>query len=504
MKVRASWAIIVWLVAWQLGSMALGSDLLLPGPLTVLIRTGELLPQPAFWARVGFSLARVLAGFALGAALGMAGAAAAARWHAAEELLAPPMALAKSVPVASITVLALIWLRAANLAVLVVLLVVLPVVYENALQGLRATDARLSEAAQLLHLRPLRRLRFITMPTLFPYLQTSLTLGLSTAWKAGVAAEVIGIPAGSLGEAIYDAKVYFDTPALFAVTLAVVLASALCTAALRALLNRVEPVLCGTAGHAGRLERVEHATDKAASGSKGAARMGAPRLHISNLAKSFGATRVLDRVTLTVAAGSPVCLMAPSGAGKTTLLRIIAQLEHADAGSVAYDAGEGAQAEPDAQAQAGVGAQAEPDTRAQAGVGAQAQAELPTVSLSFQDDRLANQASVLANVRMALAPASPAWDEAPALLEALGLKERLYAAAGTCSGGERRRVGIARALLAPHRILLLDEPFNGLDAATKERVAPLIRAREAQRIVIMASHDQHDAELLGAHVVNLV
>ena len=249
------WAGAFWLAIWQLAAIALGSELLLPGPATVLACLVEMVPQPAFWARVGFSLVRIAGGFALGAVCGTVGAFAAARWRVVEELLAPLMALAKSVPVASITVLALIWLRAANLAVLVVLLVVLPIVYENVLQGLRATDGKLEEAARLYHVPPVRRLRFLVMPTLFPYLSTALALGLSTAWKAGVAAEVIGIPAGSLGEAIYDAKVYFDTPELFAVTFAVVLASGACTAALRGVLAWIEPLVCGRAGRAGRIER---------------------------------------------------------------------------------------------------------------------------------------------------------------------------------------------------------------------------------------------------------
>ena len=189
------WAGAFWLAIWQLAAIALGSELLLPGPAAVLARLVEMAPQPAFWARVGFSLVRIAGGFALGAVYGTVGAFAGARRRIVEELLAPLMALAKSVPVASITVLALIWLRAANLAVLVVLLVVLPIVYENVLQGLRATDGKLEEAARLYHVPPVRRLRFLVMPTLFPYLSTALALGLSTAWKAGVAAEVFGIPA---------------------------------------------------------------------------------------------------------------------------------------------------------------------------------------------------------------------------------------------------------------------------------------------------------------------
>ena len=89
------------------------------------------------------------------------------------------------------------------------------------------------------------------------------------------------------------------------------------------------------------------------------------------------------------------------------------------------------------------------------------------------------------------------------LAERFGIGERQLAPEGTCSGGERRRIGLARALLAPHEILLLDEPFNGLDAATREHVATIIRERERGRIVIMASHDERDAELIGARIVRV-
>ena len=123
--------------------------------------------------------------------------------------------------------------------------------------------------------------------------------------------------------------------------------------------------------------------------------------------------------------------------------------------------------------------------------------------MAFQDDRLADQASALANARLSLAPGSAAWDEAPALLEQLGLGERLFSAAGTCSGGERRRITLARALLAPHDILLLDEPFTGLDAAARDTCTRIIRERERQSIVLVATHDREDAERLGARVYHI-
>lgn len=464
----APWAIAIWLVVWQLASMALDSALLLPGPLDVCARLAALVPTTAFWQRVCFSLARIAAGFALGALAGVLGALAAARWRRVDELLAPFMTLAQSVPVASITVLALIWLRAANLAILVVLLVVLPLVYENALNGLRATDRALDDMAALFALPVTRRMRFLVLPQLYPHLSAALTTALGMAWKAGVAAEVIGMPAGSLGEAIYDAKIYFDTAGLFAVTLAVVLASALTTQLVRLMLAAAEPLLCAHAGHARAYESREHASAKDATGTR---ERPASSLVIRSLSKTYDGHPILSDLSCTAQAGTPVVVMAPSGTGKTTLLRMIAGLEVPDTGSITM----------------------EDDPRHQ-----------PRISMVFQDDRLANQASALANVRLPLERGSSTWEEAPELLEQLGLGERLHSPAGICSGGERRRIALARALLAPHNILLLDEPFAGLDAETRMQAASLIRAHEDQRILVVTSHDADDAQLLGARIMRLM
>lgn len=464
-------------MVWQVAAMALASPILLPSPIAVALRLVELLPDPAFWARIAFSLARIAGGFALGAIFGAVGALASTRWRAIEELLSPIMALAKSVPVASITVLALIWLRASNLAVLVVLLVVLPLVYENTLQGLRSTSRSLDEAAKLFHLPNPRYLRFFVMPQLFPYLRAALVVALGMGWKAGVAAEVIGIPAGSLGEALYDAKIYFDTAGLFAVTLATVGASAFTTWLMQIALAALEPVVCGAAGHAKQLEyRGPQAGTPSRSESANNASSNEPEpaplaLHLEGISKSFGDKRALDNVSFDVSAGTPVCLMAPSGTGKTTLLRIVAGLEATDAGDMLVGD--------------------EPKW-------------LPRISMAFQDDRLADQASVLANTRLPLDVGSTAWDEAPALLSELGLSDLLLSPAGTCSGGERRRIALARALLAPHEILLLDEPFTGLDTAARDTCARAIRERERTSVVLVATHDREDAERLGARIIHIL
>ncbi len=223
---RFRWqAAVFWLAVWQAGSMALGSLLLLPSPLRVLARLGALSVTAPFWRAVAFSAARIAAGFLLALAAGTALAALACRFRRVEDLLAPAMLAVRSVPVASFTILALLWVSARNLSVLIAFLMALPVLYTGVLCGLRAADPALLEMARVFRLSPLRRLRFLRLPALWPHLSAACSVAVGLSWKAGAAAEVIGIPAGSIGERMQQAKVYLNTADLFSYTLAVVLLS---------------------------------------------------------------------------------------------------------------------------------------------------------------------------------------------------------------------------------------------------------------------------------------
>ena len=219
------WAVLLWLLVWQAASMALDSDILLVSPLRVIATLLALLPTARFWASLLGSMARILGGFFLAAALGTLLAALAARFKRVEELLAPLVLAMKTVPVASFIILALIWFGSRNLSVFIALVMVFPVMYTNVLSGIRARDDSLLEMAQVFKIPALRRIRCIDLPQVMPYFRAGCTLGLGLCWKAGVAAEVIGMPVPSIGERLQQAKVYLDTPELFAWTLVIVLMS---------------------------------------------------------------------------------------------------------------------------------------------------------------------------------------------------------------------------------------------------------------------------------------
>ena len=142
-----------------------------------------------------------------------------------EILIAPVIAVVKSTPVASFIILCLIWIPSRNLSVFISFLMVFPVVYTNILEGIRQTDKQLLEMADSFGAGVGKKLQFIYLSQVMPYAVTACKLGLGLCWKAGIAAEVIGIPAGSIGEKLYKAKVYLETPDLFAWTIVIIAVS---------------------------------------------------------------------------------------------------------------------------------------------------------------------------------------------------------------------------------------------------------------------------------------
>ncbi len=211
---------------WQAASMAVGSSLLLASPVQVAARLFALVSTMAFWQTVFFSLLRIAGGFLLALALAAVLALAAGRLRIVEILLQPYVLAIKSVPVASFIILALIWLKTSLLSLFISFLMVFPVLYTNILAGIKSADGQLLEMAQVFRVPWKRRLRMIYLPAIRPFLLAGSTAALGMSWKAGVAAEVIGVVSGSIGERLYDAKIYLQTADLLAWTVVIVALSA--------------------------------------------------------------------------------------------------------------------------------------------------------------------------------------------------------------------------------------------------------------------------------------
>jgi len=207
--------------------MLIGKEMLLASPVSVVLKLWQLLFTGGFWSSIFFTFLRIMSGFFIALGLAMCFAALAARYRPARELLAPLMAVLKSTPVASITILILIWVSSRNLSLFMGIIMVMPVMYLNILTGIENTDKKLLQMADVFEIPPLRRLRYLYIPQVLPYFSSACKISLGLCWKAGVAAEVIGTPTGSIGEKLYQAKIYLETPELFAWTLTIIAVSTL-------------------------------------------------------------------------------------------------------------------------------------------------------------------------------------------------------------------------------------------------------------------------------------
>ena len=187
-------------------------------------------------------------------------------------------------------------------------------------------------------------------------------------------------------------------------------------------------------------------------------------LKIQGISKRFGGREVLRNVTAAFPAGSVTCLLGPSGFGKTTLLRIIAGLEKPDEGRID-------------------------------GVPAR-------IGFVFQEDRLCEDFSAVSNVRLVTGKSVPKEEIIRHLAE-IGLGDSLDKPVREYSGGMKRRVAIVRAVCYPADLLILDEPFKGLDEKLRLEVIGYIRKHTAGKTVICVTHEPDDAERLGGKNIEM-
>ena len=220
-------AVIFALCLWQLAAMTIDSKILLVSPVEVAVRLTTIWQTEGFWTSIWFSFYHIAGGFFLALFLGIVLAALAGRFRRIETLLWPFLVTIKTVPVASFVVICLIWLSAENLSVFISFLIVLPVVYGNVLEGIKSEDKLMLEVGTVFRMPLLRRLLYIHLPQLKPFIMSACATALGMAWKAGVAAEIIGTPDGSIGKQLFYSKIYLDTDDLLCWTVIIVIVSVL-------------------------------------------------------------------------------------------------------------------------------------------------------------------------------------------------------------------------------------------------------------------------------------
>ena len=188
-------------------------------------------------------------------------------------------------------------------------------------------------------------------------------------------------------------------------------------------------------------------------------------IRVDNVSKSYGDKRVLSNVSCEFEDGKIYCIMGESGVGKTTLIRLIMGLEKPDEGYISSS---------------------------------------KQFAAAFQEDRLLEDRDAVDNVMFVLKNGgSKSREQTEQYLSELLPEDRLHIRVDSLSGGMRRRVAVARAMLSDRSTIILDEPFTGLDDETKRNVIHFIKKWQNNRTVIVVTHSYTDSEMLGAGICML-
>lgn len=467
--------IMFWLLVWQILAEKIDSKIFLPTPSDTWKALVLLSKRALFWETILGSFIRIVKGFLYAVVCGVVLAVFSAFLKGIRLLLAPFMKLLKAIPVASFIILVLLWVDSENLSVLISFITVLPVIYINVLQAFEQVDKNMLEMAKVFRMPFSRKLRFLYIPCILPGFTAACKIGLGFCFKSGIAAEVIGLPAKSIGGELYKSKLYLMTDELFAWTIVIILLSVFFEGICIYILNKLSNVsnrIHKMSEHKTDAERETIAEKQEHSGLREKSQENEEQTDskdfevcLKNINKSFGKRKVLEQVNICVKSGKPKCIMGASGQGKTTLLRILMGMLKPDEGMVVI-----------------------PDGKRMAVV--------------FQEDRLIEEATVYANLYAVLGSAFD-YKVAEAHLKMTGLEEVGEKVVRELSGGMKRRVAIVRAVLTQPDILILDEAFKGLDSENRDMVIRYIRKFCGERVILMVSHDELEAEKMGADIMAL-
>ncbi len=188
-------------------------------------------------------------------------------------------------------------------------------------------------------------------------------------------------------------------------------------------------------------------------------------LEVREIVKSYDGKVVLDHISLKIEKGHGLCVMGPSGCGKTTLFRILLGLEKADEGSIM-------------------------------GI------SKASLSAVFQEDRLLEEFSAVENVRIVCEKKTSRTEIEQELCEILP-EESLHRPVRQLSGGMKRRVALVRAMKKKSSLVIMDEPFTGLDADTKQTVIGYLRKRLKGKTFLFSTHQEEEARQMGTPVYHL-
>lgn len=436
-------------VAWQLLSWQMAQPQLIPSFPDLIRALLRLVYSPGFLVSIGTTCLRACVGLLLSLAAASITAFLLNRSEAIRFLFMPWLSLLRSVPVISFILLALIFLNPEMIPLLIAFLTMYPLLTENLLKGLMNRRDSWKMLARQFHLNAWNRLFQINYPQLKPYLFSGLASAVGFGWRAIIMGEVLSQCVDGIGKRMKEAQVFIDVPELIAWTLVAIVLSWL-TDKLISRLSDWQPSV-----------RYRHSAVELQAVS-----LQPNDICLTDVSYSYG----VHHMNIILKAGKIYVLSAPSGQGKTTLLQLLNGTLKPTGGEITG---------------------------------------LPQQTANlFQEPTLLPQLTAKENIMLG---GSAYYDRAILeqqslrLLAAFQLEKQAEMFPAALSYGQQQRVALARALMFPAGLLLLDEPFNGLDVELRQLVARFLVEwqQEKQATVVFSSHHADEIKAMNAEVITL-
>ncbi len=229
----------IWIGIWQCIYILVGNPLFVESPYHLFVRFLELVQQLDFWKTVFLSVSNILVGFVAGVLFGTIIAFVSIN-DFLDKLFSPLKIIIRATPVASFIMLTWIWLKRSDIPVFISFLMVTPIVWGNVSTGIKNIKKEHKELAYVYKFSKIKKLKSIYLPSVMPYFATSVCTSSGLVWKAGIAAEVLCQPQGTIGANLFEAKGFLETLDVFVWTAVVIIISIILEMIIKMVLKKLE------------------------------------------------------------------------------------------------------------------------------------------------------------------------------------------------------------------------------------------------------------------------
>lgn len=228
-KNKHTWIVVIsvaiMLLLWEVASLTLGSEQILPGPATTLKTTILLFAEKSFWTVIGSTILRGLIGFAIAVVAGIALGIVGGLKPKFDAFMQPWVVVMRSVPVVAFILLALIWFKSSSVPVFIGLLTMFPMIYSNIVNGIHNVDAKLIEMARFYQVSDRRIVTEVYIPAIAPYAVSGISNAVGIGWRAIIVGEVLSQPQYGIGTFMQSAQAFLQVDKVIAWTVIAVLLS---------------------------------------------------------------------------------------------------------------------------------------------------------------------------------------------------------------------------------------------------------------------------------------